>query len=577
MAPQRRHSERTASSDSRSGTHRRTNRPVRRRACQVTYRVTWPRAYSRSHTSFRRRESGRKNPSLTNTAQWYLDKRYPTEGPPGLIYALPELPPSHTADEVVEVLDAAVASLAPARPQPTSPAAWNCPNDFWNLRDHPLTVAPPPSLPHDKSTSTGPLLDLPAFPDSNQSRSPQALSLSGRSLVDTKDLPNIPIVKASSLSVDDLHFSPSPGPATFVAPLVPAPTTWEFEPGLDHLSLAPQSQSPPLRNERLQSQSQVRRKVGTIDLESRAATLPRLRVIPPQRAPACLQVGSPIAGPVMPRKPLAQDSLKLRIPKDRKKADIPQPLQAKDEGSGLSPGPDVEIDCLITAVDVVKESFNRQLDPLEPDLGDFSCDFSSVGSRDSSRTRRGQNQCKGSNTSNSGSSSSDLSSPSQTSTASTYFSPRSSPKKNDSARHANSTRPLPPLPLAPEPMRARQGDLAKTAVSNATLKALLAAEDIANNSAHGTGGRFATSGLSRRSAAVVQDFSDFAHRSFFHPAQDVRSRSDGTLWPQAPSRTRVPGLSGGEVRSASLTSLAMRKKKGRGMVFADDGLYKVGR
>ncbi len=114
-------------------------------------------------------------------------------------------------------------------------------------------------------------------------------------------------------------------------------------------------------------------------------------------------------------------------------------------------------------------------------------------------------------------------------------------------------------------------------MSNATLKALLATEDDGNHTKKEMEERTATKRLSERSAAVIQGFRDFTHRSFFPPPEEMRSQSDGTLWPQAPAQNRIAALAAGvQKRAASETSLALRKKKGRGIIFSDEGPWEAG-
>ena len=579
----------------RADFRRRAIRPARRGVC----RVSWPRAASRLQADLRRQGLKCRNPSLTNIAQWYLDRRFSPEGPTGLVYAVPELPPSHSADSVVAVLDAAVAALRPGRSKPTSSPVWDTPDDPWAILDPPLT-APTLTALQDTSTVSDSLLDLPAFPD--QGHSPEAASAFQGSLIDIPDLPEVPVVKSSSTSVDELLLSPCPDPASLSAPLLPASLDRESDPCPNHLSPVPDIRGPLFRNERLQSEPQVRRKAGARDLKSRAVTLPQIAVIPPEPTPTSLQIGSPIVGPSMAPKALSRDSLKLHIPSVVNPDGLPPSLKSRGTSSGLSPGPDAEIDCLISAVDVVKENFRTRLDPLEPDLGRFSCDVSSAVWRGSSRSRQRASQGNKSSNGITPSSQSrpfpsDMASTSQPSpTTTTTTKPPAAPshssiKKNDSMRdkgteqgssqtdeslrRALTMRPLPPLPLAPEPMPARHHELENHPVSNATLKALLSAEDASNQSAQRRQERLAHVRLSKRSADAVQDFSEFTHRSFFHSPQEVRSQSDGTLWPQAPSQTRAADPSCGQPRAASQSDLERRKRKGKGIVFVDGGLYKV--
>jgi hypothetical protein len=493
----------------RSGIPRSTSRSIRGESCPVFSRVTWPRAYSRPQSSCRRRESGRRSPSLTNIAQWYLDRRYPTEGPSGLMYALSELPPLHTAEEVVKVLDSTVASLVkePERPQPMIPAArphsmvqslapeerpqsmipavWNCPNDLWHVR-HPLTPLTRIShTPKNNSAAIVPLIDPPPprYLDTRQGGSAQALLPSAAALLDTKPLPDLPIVRQSSLSLDNRLSSPSAQPATSTSPTLPSPPSFsphppsEFSIGLAHLSIAAKPCYPPHRNPRLQSQPILRKKVGSSDIRTRAITLPQLtltRPTPPP-TPTCLKIGRPLSGPGMPRKTLSKDSLKLHIPKYRNNEDTPPSLQPsspkqepepKTEHTGLSPGPATEINCLITAVDVVKDSFEpAQLDPLEENLGHFSCDFPSSCSSSSSSSCLDQHH------------------------------------RHHVSTSAAVPNPLQPYPLPPRPthLSSSNNPATTTAISNATLTALLAAEDLVNRSA-GNGFAFTKYNSQRASA-----------------------------------------------------------------------------
>ncbi len=561
---------------SRSESRRKTIRP----ATRWTGRVILPQAVSRLRVNLRRQAGRAKKPSLTNIAQRLIDSRSPSQGPNGLIYAVLEIPPLQTADSVVAALNATVTALKQKpEPGPESPAAaWDNADDLLPLFDRPPTPATPPAPSQDTSTFTGPLLDLPPFPDSNGSPTQAAVPVFRGSLIDAPDLPEVPVAapyEAVSASVDDFPLAHSFGPATLWAPLLPAPTDLEFPPGAEHLSLVPGSRYPPFRTGRQQTQPHVTRNAGTRDLRSRAATLPELAVVPPQRTPTCLRVGSPIAGPATAKQPLAQDSLKLRIPQKVKKEDLPRPLHPGHTTSGFSPGLSTEMDCLLSAVDEVKKDFNHELAPLDPDLGNFPCQFPSVVSREPSRIRRNDTQSKKSDkgkppSPGSGFVSNDLASTPQTFNTQTTPTSRSSFETDRSSRSSYATRTLPPVPLAPEPMsQCRHRTSSNFAVSNATLKALLAAEDASNNTAKERAEGFATSRLTKRSAVVVQEFSDFTHRSFFHPPQDSRSRSDGTLWPSSPSQDRAAASSCGKARSKSVDSLTVRKKKGRGIVFAE--------
>ena len=490
-----------------------TSRSIRARSCPVFSRVTWPRAYSRPQSCHRRRESGRRNPSLTNIAQWYLDRRYPAEGPSGLIYALSELPPLHNADEVVKALDSTVASLGkeserlqpmiPAerpqsivsaerpqsmvesllpeeRPQSIIPVVWNCPNDLWHVRHPPTPLTRISHPPKYNAAATAPSIAPPGHLDTKQRGSAQAVLASASALLNTKPLPNIPIVKQSSLSLDNRLSSPSAHLTTSAAPPVPSPSfpphpPSEFAIGFAHSSLAAKSHHhhhhPPHRNPRAHSHPILRKAVGSSDRRTRATTLPQLTLTPPTRpqTPACLKIGRPLTGPAMPRKPLSKDSLKLHIPKDRNNEDTPLSLQPNSpkqkperEPTGLSPGPATEINCLITAVDVVKDSFEPQLDPLEENLGHFSCDFSCSSFSCMEQHHRHPHQH-----------------------AST--SPPIEPDFNNNTHTHAAAVPnqLHPYPLPPRPTHptASNNPATTTAISNATLTALLAAEDLSNCSA----------------------------------------------------------------------------------------------
>jgi hypothetical protein len=123
----------------------------------------------------------------------------------------------------------------------------------------------------------------------------------------------------------------------------------------------------------------------------------------------------------------------------------------------------------MTAVDVVKDSFNPQLEPLEENLGHFSCHFSSASSSSSSSSpppssctetqHRHQRQ--------------------HTTTSPTE------PNFDHARTHAAAVpNPLDPYPLPPRPshLTASSNAATTTAISNATLTALLAAEDLVNAS-----------------------------------------------------------------------------------------------
>jgi hypothetical protein len=134
-------------------------------------------------------------------------------------------------------------------------------------------------------------------------------------------------------------------------------------------------------------------------------------------------------------------------------------------------------------------------------------------------------------------------------------------------------RPLPPLPLVPDhttPVRHRTPE--NESLSNATLKALLWAEDASNASQKENEERFTKNNyrLSSRSEAIVRDFSQFAQQSFSPKAPKHREwQSDGTLWLSAPSQTRrrVARLADEKPRARSLQNRAMRMEKSKGGIF----------
>ncbi len=376
MAPIRKVVQRTISSYRKATTRfaikRKAIKPARHRARRVLCCITWPRAYTASVTVLRRREGGRKNPSITNTAQWYLDKRYPSKGPTGLVYALPKLPPSHSAKSVVDALDAAVAALGLEQSKAESPAIWDNPEELWGPHDAHFCPSTSSTSLENTSTTIRPLLDRSIPPNPRASHPSQGEVLLREPIVETKDLPH-------------------PGPPNLLATSLPLPTNIGSEAGLEHLSLVPDSRYPPFRNDRAQSQPQVRRKVGMKDIKARAATLPQLSENSPQHTPTCLQVGSPITGPVTARNPFTRDSLKIRIPKGRNEENLPISLQTRGSGSALGPGPgpNVEKKCIITDAAARKDGLTSQLEPFDSDLGKFTCDFPSISSNDSSRGRKG--------------------------------------------------------------------------------------------------------------------------------------------------------------------------------------------
>ena len=557
-----------------SNTERRLVRPVRPEG----HRDTWPRAVSRLLVNLNGLvKSKRSFPSLTNLAQWYLDTRVGSEGSTGsegLIYSVPCLPPQHSAETVAKALDVAVAAL---QPQPEDPAIWKGLDEFTALFDHSLTSPPPPAASEDTQTCSGPLIDPPKFPDSPQQHPLQAFQSLQRSLIDDSDLPDVPLVKPNSKPVDNF-VATEIYPATLCAPFLPTPTNRGARSGFRRPDIVPTRGYPCFQRERRQTEPRLRRKTRIEDLKPRAATSPELRNLSPQRTPTCLRVGIPVPKSIMTRKVAGQDSLKIRLPSGVKEEDTPPSLQHGGPRTGLSPGSDAEVDCLISAVDVVKEGFELRPDPVHPDLGKFSFELPSPPTSRSA-------------------SSNTLPPPPSVSSP-------SSSKRRESLHHVNKitlnlsdmdsgsrntyiNRPLPPFPLAPEPMPpVCNGPSANLALSNATLKALLSAED---ESSHfpsrkepAEGEAFARDRLSKHSAAVVREFSEFTNRRFFrHPlAQEVRSQSDGTVLEQrAPQhRTRadiIAAASGGvQLRARSAGSLAMRKQKGRGIVFDDPEEWK---
>lgn len=649
----------------RSESRRRAVRPVRRRAC----RVIFPRDFSRLQATLRNAYSNRRNPSLTNIAQWYLDRRFPSEGPKGLLYQVPNIPLPHTAESVSAALTAAVAALRTEPPDPPGPAI---PDGVHELsgESNPLCTPAPPPARQDTSAFVNVLLDLPAFPELDHGTSTHAVpafrahsstlipSLNPKDasplidslfdlppipeldqypstmagpvfrghLIDLPDLPELPVMEPKSASVDDLILAPTPGTATLLAPLLPTVRERKIESGPGHLSLAPESRYPPFRKERQQSHPQIRKKGGTRDLKSRAATHPQPGLVPSQDTPISLQVSGPVAVSAMIREPLAQDALRTRVPSGVRTEDLPQSLQVGDRSSSRSlglngemktlpdrdsvrtedlPGPlragdtrsgvsqdlEVTMDRLINAVDVARDSFQLPPDLLDPNLGSFCFEFPCVVSAEPSRARRqGGTTSKmahqePTHSSKSGSPLLGQASTSKAVAPSPTLSPHSSLKedgrsqqvipgriasKMDGKRHAHSTRPLPPLALAPEAMQpARPGTVTRQAVSNATIKAILAAEDESIN--NGTDRR---PPRSQHSAALVQEFSEFTHRAFFNrtvqTASGVRSQSDGTLWPSAPARTPRVDAPLPKHRPASVDSLAIRKEKGKGIVFATE-------
>jgi hypothetical protein len=601
-------------------------------------RVSFPRDLTKLRTNLRRVLRSLGNPSLANLAQLYLDSRYPSEGPRGLIYAVQTIPLFHTPESVVKALDAAVAVLGSETSVPSSPAVWEGPNDLIALFASSLTPFTPQPAPQDTSNSLGPLVGVPAVPQLHQSRSLEAVPVFHGHLIDVPELAEVPARKQSSTSIDDLLLTFHPGPPTLLVPLIPTTINKELEPSPDHLSLVPDSKYPPFRKERRQSQTQVRRVAGKRDLKSREGTVPNLPMAQSQPTPTCLQIGSPTTGPGLSQRPLNQDSLKTRNLSGVNIDDLPRPLRARhsipakpqkplvqeslqvrnagalqkedtpcslqtraNTNSDLSPGPDMEMDYLIHAIDVVKDSFKFQLDPLEPNLGDFSCDFSSAFSGGCPRShwediQRKKLSKEQSRFSKSKSFSSERASTSATSTISLATSSRSSIKMNDISRKVDtgrrssavdgssrpdySQRSLPPLPLAPESkLPARQRIPANLGVTNATVKALIAAEVASNRFTKGKEEIFTKPRLSKHSAAVVQGFSQFTHRTFFDTpeiaSQQVRSQSDGSLWPYAPSQTRRAEPFREKARAITVASIEIRKEKGKGIVFADDGHNKV--
>lgn len=574
----------------RSDSKGKTIRPVRR---QYVRRVIHSRTTTSWSTSVKRQVDKTRNPSLTNIAQWYLDSRHPSEGPGGLVYAVPVIPPRQTPDSVAEAIKATLDVLksGPKIELESSDAIWETSDDLLALWDTPLDSPSPPTHHQELQTSTGPLLDFSSFTEPNQSSSQQDVPVYCSSPIDVPNPKDVPVVESSSAPVDDLLISTSPGPATLLAPLLPASTNWEFDPCPDHLSLAPDRRYPLFRKGQQQTAVPLRRKAGSRELKSHLVTPPS-KANSLRRTPTCLRVGSKVVGttmarkrvgqdslrippisrtkmenlpqllqstvtrttltpgPVTARKRAVQDSLKLRIPSGVKMEDLPPSLQPADTRPGLGTVPDVERDSRITASDVVEDNLKPQLCPLDQDLGEFAFDFPSVVSRGSSRAHRDKTRPR--------------------STTQSTSTSRSSSAARESSLSASTNRPLPPLPLAtdhtpPAPHRTS----ANLGVSNATLKALLSAEDASNNLIKTVEGSIGKSRLSKRSSAIVRDFSEFTHKAFFHPDEEPRSQSDGTLWPSAPSQYRGADMSGEKARSSSVGALAIRKRKGMGIVFAD--------
>ena len=571
----------------RSNSQHRVIRPVR----QGARRTTWPRAVSRLRVNMGQlSNSGRQSyPSLRKAAQWCLDAHSPSQrarGTTGLLYAVPSLPPLHDAQSVVRALDETIAAL---NPEQKSPAVYDNPDDLEALFHHSLNPTHPSAVLKHAPALADSVLDLPSMPDLGREHLRPVVPVLMESLVDVPHLPDHPVVGSSSTPLDDL-LTDHLDSARLCAPLIPTSTVREGVLPSNPVKPPPKSRYPGFQKPRQRTEPHIRRIAGTVDLKARAATLSELKNLPPQRTPTCLRVGAPARKPNMTRKLAGQDSLKIRVPSGVKDEDLPRSLQHGGIRTCLSPGPDAEIDCLVAAVDGVQDSFRLQLDPLESDLGNFALDLPSPS------------------TTSSGSLSSHLTSNSQTCTTPPLtVSSRGSSKKNVSSHHVRKTsprsskmddhsqnscinRPLPPPPPAPRLLKpevmppARTGPSANLALSNATLKALLSAEDAANAKEPSQSRSLAQCHLSQRSAALVREFSEFTHRSFFNPPQrqqdDLRSQSDGALVarqvPLYRSRVEmVAATSRMQPRARSVGTLAERKVKGRGMVFADPEAWKA--
>lgn len=329
-----------------------------------------------------------------------------------------------------------------------------------------------------------------------------------------------------------------------------------------------------------QSYPRLGRKSGTRDLRAQAADVPERGLVLPQRLPTCLRVGSRIADPTISPKPFAPDSLKLRISRRVHREKLPRSLHA-------SLSPNTEMNSLVSAIDAVKESFKFQLSPLEPGLGDFSCDFTSEISCDLLRSHEEEPRSEicsqaGFGFLNSASSSSDLASTPRNSTMPQVFPPASSSCKNDGlgrdgwaqgsskagrgVRNFHAAPPLQPSPLRPE--RKATPDhrgAANPAFCNATLTALLSASESAAEDGEG---RCGSNSLSERFSAFFRDAEELAHRAVSRQIQELRSLPDESLWRQALSQLGAasPVL---QARARSLISDKDRKKKGMGVVFVD--------
>lgn len=595
-------------------------------------RVIFPSELSRLSAILALGNSARRSASITNVAQWYLDRRLPSEGPKGLIYQVPKIPSSQTADSVVAVLDAAIDALETNPREPPSLAILDGVYELAAEREPRESsshtswfgVHELPALPSSSSTPaqrlaplhtpllTNSLLDTPSLQEPVHIRLAQAAPILRGRLIDVPDLPEPTLgAKSGSPSADNLILAPVSVSATSPVPLLSTVPDWKLKPGTQHHSVAPDSQHARLTNERQQSHPQIGKKGGERDLKSRAATYPR---------PVPLQVGSPVAGPAARRNLSAQDSLKIRIPGGVKIEDLPQPLRIGDRSSSLNLGlddemssfpnrksvnqedlpgplragdtrsrfstaPDAKMNQLIGSVDVVRNCLQPRLDPLESDLGHFSCDLTSAASLGPSQSRQVNRQSPLSNKGEQSLKSRSFSS-GHSSTPTTSTSPppsRTSAKKINSSGQVEagtalrpsamdgqsqgySRRPLSPLPVAPtRKLPPIPNTAAKTSVSNATLKEILAAEEAADKPHQPTNPR-----LSKHSAAIVEEFAHFAHRSFFQQTVqtgNVRSQTDGAFWPTAPSRPRKPLSPLPNRRAVTVDSLAVRKLKGRGVVF----------
>lgn len=549
------------------------------------------------------------------------------------MYSVPKLPGSHSPESVIRVLDEYIKALV------TEAEAANTVGRDTSVFETPSAVGPsltpdppPPTLSAKYQTKPvtkpvkkpvgGPLTSHPVLPDLTQEQHPPksvSASSGGSVLINVPDFTDIPIVNPDPVSIDELLFAQ---PASLLAPQLPSLSSPGAgkQPGPEqHRNLAPQSRYLSVRKEREkdrgrlrgetappqpqpQPQPQMRRRTGSRDLKERverAVTLPELTQLPPRQDPACLKVGSRVmtdCETVVRPKALRlsyNDSLKIRPASGVRQEDLPEVLKLATGGTGLSPGPHTEMDCLISAVDVVKNDFDfgkLQLDPLEPELGLFSCGFDSPTTNSQQSTRAGGGTSKDETAkvrrSDVSSGSKSRSSDTTSTAESTTTRPNSTARSSSSSRSASNEslprvvrppgpinmplpdRPLSPLPLVPDPKDNKHllTPAASLALSNATLKALLAAEDASSHtydsSIYDLEARLAKSRLSQRSQGVVRDFDQYTHGRFFPP--DMRSWSEGAAAGLAGARR---GAIDEQVRSRSVGSLAERKAKGRGIIF----------